>query len=580
MYSLTGNKRAQDDPAWAAYLLQVGDGRVPVEAKVGPAAIRLPDEICAPETWSAQDLLTYVFPDLAERARACAEPGESRADYEFFKTRAVLAPTNVVVNEINELALDAMESAGSDITTYFSTDSIQGGTEHDYGNYPLDFLHSLNPTGVPPHALRLAPGSVVILLRNLDASIGLMNGIRCVVKRCLPRFLDVYVLTGRAAGQRIYIPRIPLAPKTAELPFVLVRRQFPVRLAWAMSINKAQGRSLENAGLALLSPVFSHGQLYVALSRVGAYARVKVWVQPWEQQGTHSGDASIPDGTYTDNIVWTDALLQAAATQPPPTRTLPDRAHGEVETHDDDDAAAEKLRDAVTQTLQQTSGPDTPGSTGVDALARFEEAAALLLSLEPEEITHIVAAGSDLVVPLIRDLAARPGDADENLELLLKTRASLSVSTSLDTVGQETDPEQTEGTTAAPTDPGSSSLRCRPCGQTIREEPPPLPTDEEMKGLLAALQTPYIVHRGEPHGENNCLIDSLLLALADQGYVVGRGVAERKLLCHQVRTHLNAAHGLPADAYPFLDHAVHARDILRFFVDLGEALWAPGVNPK
>jgi hypothetical protein len=46
------------------------------------------------------------------------------------------------------------------------------------------------------------------------------------------------------------------------------RRQFPVRVAFAMTINKAQGQSFDRVGLILQREVFSHGQLYVACSRV------------------------------------------------------------------------------------------------------------------------------------------------------------------------------------------------------------------------------------------------------------------------------------------------------------------------
>jgi len=54
-----------------------------------------------------------------------------------------------------------------------------------------------------------------------------------------------------------------------DFAFDFKRVQFPVRLAFAVTINKAQGQSLNVAGLILETPCFSHGQLYVACSRVG-----------------------------------------------------------------------------------------------------------------------------------------------------------------------------------------------------------------------------------------------------------------------------------------------------------------------
>jgi ATP-dependent DNA helicase PIF1 len=62
------------------------------------------------------------------------------------------------------------------------------------------------------------------------------------------------------------------------LPFDFNRTQFPVRLAFAITINKSQGQSLTHVGLSLTEPVFSHGQLYVAVSRVTNSANLRMIV--------------------------------------------------------------------------------------------------------------------------------------------------------------------------------------------------------------------------------------------------------------------------------------------------------------
>ena len=73
------------------------------------------------------------------------------------------------------------------------------------------------------------------------------------------------------------MPRIPLCPSDDDMfPCSFKRKQFPVRLSFAMTINKSQGQTIPNVGVYLPEPVFSHGQLYVALSRATATSNIKV----------------------------------------------------------------------------------------------------------------------------------------------------------------------------------------------------------------------------------------------------------------------------------------------------------------
>ena len=77
--------------------------------------------------------------------------------------------------------------------------------------------------------------------------------------------IEATILTGPFEGEHVFIPRIPLIP--TDLPFSFKRLQFPVRLAFAITINKSQGQSLTVTGLELTDECFSHGQLYVGMSR-------------------------------------------------------------------------------------------------------------------------------------------------------------------------------------------------------------------------------------------------------------------------------------------------------------------------
>nr|GFB02613.1 hypothetical protein [Tanacetum cinerariifolium] len=103
---------------------------------------------------------------------------------------------------------------------------------------------------------------------NLDSANGLSNGTTFKCKHFDHNVINAEVAVGQHAGVRVLLPRIPLAQSEEDMfPFKLNRTQFPVRLSFALTISKAQGQTILNVGVYLPDSVFSHGQLYVVLSR-------------------------------------------------------------------------------------------------------------------------------------------------------------------------------------------------------------------------------------------------------------------------------------------------------------------------
>ena len=102
------------------------------------------------------------------------------------------------------------------------------------------------------------------------------NAIICILELA-NNLLRCRILTGDQAGNIVFIHRITLYCEDVY-PFTFRRRQFPIKLAFAMTINKSQGQTFEKIGVDLRKNVFNHGQLYVAFSRVRSWQSLRIFL--------------------------------------------------------------------------------------------------------------------------------------------------------------------------------------------------------------------------------------------------------------------------------------------------------------
>ncbi|XP_060871522.1 uncharacterized protein LOC132945778 [Metopolophium dirhodum] len=186
-----------------------------------------------------------------------------------------VSPQRGMPPQINSTVLRRVTGA---VRTYYAIDTVMIDDADEAANYQTEFLNALHPNGLPPHELTLKVGSIVMLLRNIDPKRQLCNGTRLVVTELRRHNFKARRLSGADDAQEdIILPAVSITSgEEDDLPFRMKRIQFPVRLSFAMTINKSRGQTFDRVGLLLPSPAFSHGQLYVAFSRVRDAQSVKV----------------------------------------------------------------------------------------------------------------------------------------------------------------------------------------------------------------------------------------------------------------------------------------------------------------
>jgi hypothetical protein len=181
----------------------------------------------------------------------------------YLSGRIILTPLNADASKINNKLVHSLKTPGICSTSIDKTD------DSGPGPISVEALNKIDFPGFPTHKLELKEGIPVVLLRNLNIKQGLCNGTRIVIEHLSPRALSGRILNGPFRNQEVLIPKITLyheGDSTVKVPFY--RYQFPVSVAFAMTINKCQGQSMDKVSLVLIGQVFAHGQLYLGMSRV------------------------------------------------------------------------------------------------------------------------------------------------------------------------------------------------------------------------------------------------------------------------------------------------------------------------
>ncbi|AES90176.1 PIF1-like helicase [Medicago truncatula] len=223
---LVQNMRSMNDPEFAQFLMRIGDSVEPTKLN---AMVRIPHQIALP--WegeqSIQTLIDHIFPQLNLHGW----------DASYMVERAIITLTNDDVQKLNDIIINQFSGEEHNLLSF---DEVEGDT---HNLYQREFLNSIAQGSIPPHILKVKKGAPLMLLRNIDPRYGLCNGTRLLCRGLFKNMLDVKILTGSNAGKRAFL-----------------RKQFSVKLSFAITINKSQGRTIPNVRIYLPRHVFSHGQ--------------------------------------------------------------------------------------------------------------------------------------------------------------------------------------------------------------------------------------------------------------------------------------------------------------------------------
>ena len=281
------NNNLDELQKFADTLEKIGDGTFPINEELGEDMIRIPDKWLS-QSSNLQEFINEAFPNIATQCESD----------EYLKGRAILTPLNATAQQINNEILKQLPFMDS--PPIKAVDTNRADTKFCHSE---EDMNNCNPSGLPPSKLYLKERAVIMVLRNINPAAGLCNGTRLKVDHFSDRIIKATILTGPKSGKTVIIPRITLfADETAPISFK--RRQFPVKLAFAMTINKAQGQTLDFMALYLPEPVFGHGQLYVACGRVGSEDQLTIFIQPGDNQGIFDDY----EGIYTRNVVYQEVF--------------------------------------------------------------------------------------------------------------------------------------------------------------------------------------------------------------------------------------------------------------------------------
>jgi ATP-dependent DNA helicase PIF1 len=210
---------------------------------------------------------------------------DTRFNDEIIPTK--LYPKNVNVDRINELEINKLKMAGNKTHIYNAEASKDKGKNANIAKYDVELVENAQ----------------VIVTRNIDISLGIVNGTRGIVKaleedcvvikdtqgqlHTIFYYKDVIDTPGKTVATSVTAVTAVTEAKTAKVPKAAKAAKagaaeksyishIPLKVSYALSIHKSQGMTIDAVEIDLGDNIFTCGQAYTALSRAKSLASIKI----------------------------------------------------------------------------------------------------------------------------------------------------------------------------------------------------------------------------------------------------------------------------------------------------------------
>ena len=276
-HTLVNNHRAAEDPAWCGNTMRIAHME-DCPAKLGRAKSAVNDRFI--EDGFNWDLDNLVPPQQRFDPRSRKQAIQRIFGDDMMDTdgAAILAATNAQVQEWND-EISELRAGEAGKRSYLAHNFIGNReAERSDASDPFaseiedsEFLATTGDNGVPQHNLTLRVGDICFVLRTINKSAGLVTNARVRILSLGVHRIKVTILNSAAENDGVDItadiPRIRFTYRLGTGDLEITRKQFPLSLGYAITINKAQGQTLRRVLLDLTTQPFTHGHLYVACSR-------------------------------------------------------------------------------------------------------------------------------------------------------------------------------------------------------------------------------------------------------------------------------------------------------------------------